>query len=409
MDLDRPELRLAAALAIGLLIGAEREQRKGEGPDRKPAGVRTFVLVALLGAVATSIGEAVLVAGAAGIAIFATAAHVLRARHDPGLTTEVALMLTYLLGAYAQRDPKLAVGVGVVTATVLAFRAKLHVVVTRLVTTRELLDALMFGVCAVVVLPLLPDRTVGPLGVLNPFVLWRLVVVVMGVTAAGYIAQRFVGPRFGLAVAGFASGFVSSAATIHAMGSKARERPEIERVAVGGAVASSVATFVQLSILVGAASPSLLRRLALPLACGGGLALAYAVLTVWRASREVAPEEERGRAFELKTAVVFALIVTAVMFVTRLVEMRFGAAGTVVAGAVAGLADAHASAASSASLHASGGVSEPTAVIAVLAALSTNTVTKVVLAFTSGTRAYATRVTVGLVAMIAGTWIAALA
>lgn len=406
MDLDRPELRLAAALAIGLLVGAERERRKGEGPTRKPAGIRTFVLVALLGAVAASLGDAALVAGVAAIAVFATAAHVFRAREDPGLTTEVALVLTSLLGAYAQRAPQLAVVVGVVTATLLAFRASIHGAVTRFLTTRELLDALIFAVCALVVLPVLPDRPVGPLGGVNSFVLWRLVVLVMGVNALGYAARRFIGPRFGLAIAGFASGFVSSSATIHAMGTRAKESPELERSAVGGAVASSVATFVQLAILVGAASPALLARVAVPLAVGGGVALAYAVVTVWRASRTPSPEEAQGRAFDIKTAVAFALLVTAVMLVTRFVRSRFGEVGTVMASGLAGLADAHASAASAASLFAGGAISERAAAIAVLAALSTNTVTKLVLAFASGTRTYGARVAVGLVAMMATAWAA---
>jgi uncharacterized membrane protein (DUF4010 family) len=294
MDFARPELRFAAALAIGLLVGAEREQRKGEGPHRKPAGLRTFVLVALLGAVTAMLGAAALVVGGAALAVFAAVAYVARASEDPGLTTEVALLLTYALGAYAQIDAKIAVGVAVVATTVLAFRAKLHGIVTKLISERELLDALVLAVCALVVLPVLPDRTVDPFGVLNLFVLWRLVVVVMVVTAAGYVAQRFVGPRFGLAIAGFASGFVSSTATIHAMGAQARAGREAAKPAVGGAVASSVATFVQLAILVGAASPALLRRLAIPLLCGGGVALAYAIVMVWRASRSPATAPTRG-------------------------------------------------------------------------------------------------------------------
>jgi uncharacterized membrane protein (DUF4010 family) len=117
---------------------------------------------------------------------------------------------------------------------------------------------------------------------------------------------------------------------------------------------------------------------------------------------------DTGRAFELKSAIAFAALVTAVMFLTRLIESRFGAVGTVVAGAVAGLADAHASAASTASLHANGALADSSAVIAVLAALSTNTATKTVVAFASGTRAYGVRVAAGLVAMLAATWMAAL-
>ena len=405
--LDRPEGKLAVSLAIGLVIGAERERRDTEG-QRAIAGVRTFALVGLLGGIAALLGStALLVAVALIVGGFATIGYYLGDRSDPGLTTEAALVLTYCLGAFANREPKVALAAGLATATLLAFRTQMHSAVRSLLSDEELRDALLFGVAAVVILPLVPNHAVDPLGVINPFTLWRLVVLLMAMSGAGYIAQRVIGPRYGLALAGFGSGFVSSSATIAAMGARARQEPELQRPAVAGAAASTVATFVQLAILVGAASPRLLLALAWPLASGGVAALVYAAAQIWRA-RRAEVHAVKGRAFQLSTALLFGLLVTGVAFVSAAAARWLGAAGAVVAAAAAGFADAHASSAAVASLAATGRLGETTAVLGVLLALTTNTLTKGFLASTSGPRSFALRVIAGLAAVLAATWTAAL-
>ena len=405
--LDRPEGRLAIALAIGLVIGAERE-RRNTGARRGFAGVRTFALVGLLGGIAALLGStALLVAIALVVGGFATVGYYLGDREDPGLTTETALVLTYCLGAFADREPKIALAAGLAAATLLAFRTQMHSAVRSVLGEEELRDALLFGVAAVVILPLVPDRAIDPLGVINPFTLWRLVVLLMAMSGAGYIAQRAIGPRYGLALAGFGSGFVSSSATIAAMGARAREEAELQRPAVAGAAASTVATFVQLAILVGAASPRLLFALAWPLGCGGGAALVYAAAQTWHA-RRAEVHAVKGRAFKLSAAILFGALVTGVAFVSAAVERWVGTAGAVAAAAVAGFADAHASSAAVASLAASDRLGEAAAIVGVLLALTTNTLTKGFLAVTSGPRGYSTRVLVGLALVLVATWTAAL-
>lgn len=405
--LDRAEGKLAVALAIGLVVGAERERRNTEGPPTI-AGVRTFALVGLLGGIAALLGStALLVAVALVVGGFATVGYYLANRSDPGLTTEAALVLTYCLGAFADHEPKIALAAGLATATLLAFRTQMHSAVRSVLSDEELRDALLFGVAALVILPLVPNRAIDPLGVINPFTLWRLVVVLMAMSGAGYIAQRAIGPRYGLALAGFGSGFVSSSATIAAMGARAREEPELQRPAVAGAAASTVATFVQLAILVGAASPRLLLALAWPLSSGGVAALVYAAAQTWRA-RRAEVHAIKGHAFKLSTALLFGLLVTGVAFVSAAVARWLGAAGGVVAAAVAGFADAHASSAAVATLAATDRLGETAALIGVLLALTTNTLTKAFLAATSGPRGYSMRVIAGLVIVLIAAWTAAL-
>ena len=406
--LDLPEGRLAIALGIGLVIGAERERRKGEGPGREGAGIRTFAVAALLGGIVASLGgQVLLVAGALIVGSFAIAAYVLGDREDPGFTSEVTLVLTYCLGAFAQHEPRAALGAGICVAALLALRAPLHRISRSVLSEDELRDALLFGVAAVVVLPLLPNRAIDPFGVVNPFTLWRLVVVLMAMSGAGYIAQRALGPRYGLALAGLGGGFVSSSATIAAMGARARADGAVLRPAVAGAAASTVSTFVQLAILIAAASPALLAALAWPLGAGGLAAATYAAIHTVRARRADA-DAIKGRAFRLPMALLFGSLVTVIGFVSALARAWLGAAGTIATAAIAGFVDAHSSTAAIASMSASGQIAQRSAIAAVLLALTTNTLTKAVLATTSGPRRYALLVNTGLVLVLAVTWLAAL-
>jgi len=403
-----PEVRLAVALGIGLVIGAERERRKGDGPHRRSAGIRTFAIVALLGGVVALLdSEALLVVGAAVVGAIATVAYWLGNREDPGFTTEVTLVLTYVLGALAERQPHTALAAGICVAALLALRAPLHRISRNVLSDDELRDALLFGVAAVVVLPLLPNRPIDPFGVLDPFTLWRLVVVLMAMSGAGYVAQRVLGPRFGLALAGLAGGFVSSSATVAAMGARARTDPDVVRPAVAAAAASTLSTFIQLAILAGTAYPPLLALLAWPLGAGGTVAAIYAAIQTWNARRAQA-HTTTGGAFRPGLALLFATLVTAIGFVAALARDFLGSAGAIVTASVAGLVDAHASTAAVGSLAASGHMHLAAAAFAVLAAVTTNTATKVVLAITSGPRSYWTRVCIGLAAVLAATWTAAL-
>lgn len=158
-------MKIAVALGIGLLIGVERERRKGGGRDRAPAGIRTYAVTALLGALAFELGGIPLlavvtlsVAGFIALGYFRT-----RSQRDPGLTSEFVQLLTLLLGALAMREPLLASGLGVTVALLLAARTRIHTFVRKTLTEAELHDALVLAGAALVVLPLLPDRYMGPL------------------------------------------------------------------------------------------------------------------------------------------------------------------------------------------------------------------------------------------------------
>lgn len=396
---------LAVALGIGLLVGAERERRKVRG--RGSAGIRTFGLASLGGAVATWLGGTLLLAAATlAVAGLAALSYARSPLEDRGLTTELALVVSVLLGGIAIRDPILAAGLGVVVATLLTVREELHGFVRDALSARELDDALLFGAATLIVLPLLPDQPIDPLGVLVPRTVWELAVLVMAVSAGGYIALRVVGPRLGLPLAGIAGGFVSGSATIGAMGARARRDGALESAAVSGATLSNISTVVELAAILFVVHPPTLRVAAGPLLAAGLAAAAYgAVFTVRNLRRDIPEEPARaGRAFDLRIALAFAVTVTLVLFAGTLAHRFLGGRGLAVAMGLTGFADTHAPAFSVASLARAGRIGAVTTVVPLLAAFSANTITKGVVAFMSGGPRFALRLVPGLAMMVAAAW-----
>jgi len=401
---------LAAAVGIGLLVGLERERRKSDGPRRIPAGIRTFTVVALLGATCAAASAPWLVPAAllalAGLAI---AAYVRSAAEDGGIITGAALLLTFALGALAMHDPETAVPIGVVATVVLAARARLHAFVRQTVTADELRDGLVLAAAALVVLPFIPDRYVGPMQAFNPRTTWTIVVLIMGIGALGHVAQRLLGAAWGLAAAGFASGFVSSLATVAAMGARVRQAPALLRPAAAGALMSCMATVVQLAVVVAASSLEAARALAGPLAGAAAASAALALsCAVWAARRPAAAEFRPDRAFSIGKALTLAASVSALTWLSFLLEARFGRTGLTLGVAIAGFGDAHAAAASVASLVASGRLPAADAAIPILAALTTNAASKVVVAIASGGRRFAVPVVGGIALQVAAAWAALL-
>ena len=326
------------------------------------------------------------------------------------MTTEFALLLTFLLGGLAIRDSMLAAGVGAVLALLLAARDRLHHFVRSVLRAQELNDIILFSAMALIVLPLAPDRFMGPFDALNPRAIARLIVAVMAISAFGYVAMRALGPRYGLPLAGFAAGFVSSTATIYSMGERVSRQPSLMSGAVAGAVLSSIATIIQMTVVIGLIQTSLLTALVLPLSFGGVAACLYGLVFFFRrdpVSNTGSPVEDVGRAFNLKTAAVFAALVSLILLVSAGLNAWLGAQGMLLGAALTGLADAHATAASAASLMAANRISSAQAVGPILIGLTTNTLMKAVVAFKAGGFHYATRIVPGLALMTAAVWLGA--
>lgn len=401
-------LGLAVALGGGLLIGLERERRKGRGGDREAAGIRSFALAGFGGGLAQALGQPLLVAlgAAAVIALVVVAYRRSLSRTgpvDPGLTTELALVVTYLVGVLSVQAPALGGGAAAVVALLLAARERLHRFATTLLSEGELHDALLLAAFALVALPLLPAAPLPALGGPAPRALGLLVLLILALQAAGHVALRLFGARAGLALSGFFAGFVSSTATIASMGARARAEPASAAACEAGAMLSTAATWVQALVLLGAVSPALVAPL-MPVA-GAGLAVAIAG-GLWRAkgAPASAPAARTGGPLRVREAVVVALLLGAVTLGVGWAQRRFGADGVLVSAALGAVADAHASIAAVGALHGQGTLAAPAALLAVVTAVSANSLTRAVTAFVAGGRAYGLRVGTLLLLSGAAAW-----
>ena len=397
-----PAISLAIAIGIGLLIGAERERRKGTGLRRGAAGVRTFALASLAGALSSYLkSEALLVAVAAAAVLFSVLAYRRTARKDPGLTTEFALLVTVLLGALTMQQPLLAAGLSVITTILLAARERLHRVFKKLLSEQEVHDALVFLAATLVILPLSPNRELGPFGAFNPRKIWELVILVMGIGAASYITLRALGSGLGLALAGFGGGFISASATIGSMGNRAKQSPELGSAASSGAILATVATVIQMFLVLLVANAGTCRALAIPLLLGGIAAVGYALLFVSFSSRTPTTNDPTaGRAFDLRLAFLFAVTISVILSLCAFLNERYGNRGLLLGAALSGFADTHATAISIASLVSSGKLTPESAVFPILLGFTTNTLTKIVVAFTAGGLRFGLKILPGLIAVI---------
>lgn len=403
---------LTVALAIGLLIGLERERSKGEGPSRRPAGIRTFALTSLAGAVAYHIGEVTLLATIVGtIALLAAVSYARNVTEDPGLTTDVGLILASLLGGLSIIDPIVAAGIGVTVAVLFAAKDPLHLFVTDALTHTELRDGLFLGIATLVIWPQLPNQYLGPFQSINPHSLWFLAVLVLLIGAGGHIATRLLGARYGLPLSGFASGFISSTATIGTMAGVASVRPEALKSAIAGAVLSTAATFIQMSLLLFIISKSTLYVLLPALIAGGLVAILYGLLftiAAFHTSSEQVTAQETGQAFSFYSAVALTLTLAIMLVAAAALRNYFGEAGILAGAGLAGFIDPHSTAISIASLSTSGVLQSNEAAAPILIAMTSNSFAKGLMAFTAGGLGYALRIIPGLVLTIAASWIAAI-
>ncbi len=388
------------ALGLGLLIGIERERNKGGGADRGAAGVRSFTLVALTGAVGSHLGLPLMLLAGGFVGLAALLSYVRSSSDDPGLTTEIALLLTYLLGVLAQTEPALAAMLGVSVAILLAGKSKLHHFSQALLTPQEIHDGLLLLASALIVLPLLPAGTIDPWGVIEIRKLWAIVVAIMAIGAGGHVALRVFGPGIGLPLAGFVGGFVSSSATIAAMGQRAAHDPaRIEGAAAAG-MASSITTTLLMTVLLASTSLSLLQAV-WPMLLAGTLVAMLATWILARRARGTSadPDSSGGRPFDPIEALIFAGLLGAVLLLSAGLKEWLGAYGIWIAAASAGLADVHAVTLSMGQLVSLSTISVDAARWALVLGFTSNLCTKMFLAHRAG-NAYFQRLWPGHVAML---------
>lgn len=393
MEVDDLIMRLAVALAIGLLVGLERGwQSRDEEDGRRAAGFRTFALSGLLGgasAVVGSLSDPVVLGFifVGYLAVFA-AFHWLEARADGNfsVTGVVAGALTFVLGALAVLgDLTIAIAAAVAMTLLLAMREQLHRWVASL-TWAEIRAVLTLLAMSFLLLPVLPREPVDAWGVLNLFDIWLYAIFIAAISFGGYVAVRLFGDRLGVIMAALAGGLASSTAVTLTLSRLGREHPASARLLSAGILMAGIVMAVRVAVVASLINPALLVALVVPIGTLAlVLALAAGVLLLARGKETESPKLEISNPLELRTALRLAAFIAVVLIATELARRFLGSGGVLVVAAVSGIADVDAVTVSMAG-QGGGTLGLDTASLAILIAVAVNTLSKAVIAAATGGR-----------------------
>ena len=355
MELDQLLSRLAVALGIGLLVGLERGWKTREvAPGHRAAGIRTFALCGLLGGIDAALAQtagmplgAGLVLGL-GFAVYAVIFAVLQRDADRvagsySATTTIAGLLTFGLGAYAViGDMRVAAAAAIVATAILAARVEIHAWIAR-ITWPELRSALVLLAMTFVILPVVPDTTIGPDGGVNPREVWLIAIVLAGVSFLGYATVKLFGGKRGVLLAALAGGLVSSTAVTLTSARRAAAKEGAPALLAAGVAVASAVSFLRVIAIVAALRPGLLSVIGPVLSAPTLLVMLYAVHVVHRrvpAAIGAAPQPaEFANPFSFWPVVGFAIFLGIVIMLGRALGDSFGAQGALLGAAGLGLAD----------------------------------------------------------------------
>lgn len=398
MSLEFPVVDLATALGVGLLIGTEREWAGRVQEERElTAGIRTFGLAGLFGGLAAlsigTLGVGAWIAMFALLALLVIAGYLaeVRLNRDHGLTTEFALMVTFLLGSLALAESALlAAACAIVVALLLSLKARLRRALRQL-SPAELSGALKLLFISVVLLPNLPNQGYGPWEVFNPYTTWWMVVLIAGIGFAAYVAIRLLGTRHGLLVTALLGGMVSSTAMTLTL--SRLDAPRLRAALAAGLLATSALMFPRILLEVGVVNPTLLSSLLAPLLVACLVYAAGALVYYRQAGRqpeEPAAESPLQNPFELGPALRFAALLVVILFLVEGARRWLGDIGVYLVALLSGLTDVDAITLSLAH-SAQDGLSQAVAVRGIFLAALANSLVKAGLIALVGGRALAAR------------------
>jgi len=390
-------LRFGAALLIGVLIGMQREYAHGLSKGKGLfAGARSFALMALYGAISgllaelfksplVFIGLVILLGIIIIVAYFITATE----REEIGITSEVAALITILIGGVCYfHSVQFAAALGVVTTVLLAVKWELREFV-KVITQEDVFATLQFAVITAIILPVLPNNTFGPppLDILNPYQIWKMVVFISGINFLGYVLVKVVGPKKGLGISGLLGGLASSTATTMSFSQRSKTEEGLEKPFAVAIITSWVIMFIRVIVEVAVVNIRLLPLIWPALA---GMGIAGLIYAIYLYLSQVALDEEElslSNPFELGPAIKFGLIFAAILIITKAAEIYLGDKGIFITSFFAGLADVDAITLSISDLTRLGGtISLNTGKIAIILATISNTLAKGALVYSLGSK-----------------------
>jgi len=393
------------SLLIGALVGTERERDLLEKQRRGVAGLRTFILISLLGTLsafmATQYGNIFMAVAFIGFVILVGVGYAISVSTYGKLdfTSEVAAVITFILGAlcYHSDTIMLAIALVILQTGILAVKKTAHQYVAA-IRDEELLDTLKMGLIALVILPLLPNQPIGPFAVLNPRNIWLMVVLVSLIGYVGYVMIKIFGTEKGLSITGILGGLVSSTAVATTMAAEAKVHREVIPSAVFATTIASCTMFPRVLLEVLLVNRDLFLPLLYPLVSMTvtGVLLSY---LLFRKRESIEADVGLSDPFRLSPALKFGAFFAFVLLISKIASLYFGEAGIYAASLVSGLADVDAITLSLATL-AKTNIGSNVAVAAITLATMTNTLVKLAITFLLGSKEFGMRVSLIFVPMI---------
>ncbi len=333
--------QIAISLLLGLLIGLQRQRAESH-----IGGIRTYPLIAAFGTLsgwlALEHGGWIIAAGFVALAALLVASNILLARsgnQDPGQTSEVAALLLYGIGAYLVTGHfEIAVAVGVVIAVLLQYKDPLHAFASR-IGGRDVTAIMQFALISLVILPVLPNRNFGPYETLNPFQTWLMVVLIVGISLAGYVAYKLLGARQGAVLGGLVGGLVSSTATTASFARRAASEPASAGLAALVVVVASGVVYARILVEIAAVAPGQVRAMGPPVAAMLAVCATTAAGLWLRCRGEKSPQAEQGNPANLRVALLFAAIYAVISFAVAAAQAEFGNGALYPVAALSGLTD----------------------------------------------------------------------
>jgi uncharacterized membrane protein (DUF4010 family) len=392
-------IRLAVALLLGALIGIQRgwvarEKKSGE----RVAGVRTHALVGLLGGIAALLAETItawafplIFLAVAALSLVGYRAHVEQS-HDYSITGMIGLLLTFCFGAIAVAvDLVVATACAVITAVILDNKREIHGLLHKL-QAHELDAGLKLLLITAVMLPLLPNRGMGPGGVLNPYHIWWMVVLIASISFIGYFAIRVGGAEKGILFTGLFTGLSSSTALTLHFARQSRRTPELDPLLAAGILLACGTMFPRMLLYAAVINPALLLPLLLPVAAMG-LMLYVPALVIWRWHRQTLKVGQplTRNPLELKTALLLGTLLALIMVMGEWLRGWLGDAGIYLLAGSSGIADVDAITLSLSRMSLTA-IEAPTAVVGIIIAAAVNNLVKSCIAASLGTAQLGRRV-----------------
>ncbi len=383
-------LGVLVSLAIGLMLGLEREYDKIRD-EAGFAGIRTFPIVTLLGYTLGVLSETfsswLLIVGLGSFILFMALGQVVKTQREIplGVTTNLALIVTFVLGIMvSQQLYRDSVATAVVVLTLLSLKTTFRSIIQN-ITHQELFAFVKFVILALLILPFLPNRDYGPNGLLNPFEIGSIVVIVSFLNFIGYFLVKFVGSRKGILLTAILGGLISSTAVAWNYAARSKESPHLSKEYSAGIVMASAIMFPRLALLVGIFYPAMVANMALPLTLLTLICLIPAFFFMRKNSTNADTEIELGNPLNILNAIGFAFIYVAILFAVFYGNEYLGESGLYISSVIAGFADTTAITISMAKMALEGDAMHLASLVVIAATLS-NTVVKMAIALFWGSK-----------------------